>query len=258
MKRILLTIIISFAFIVPCYAVNGVDEEESLSDLIKAKNDKTKPESELCPETRMKNQCMTCHSYPDMSLKEKATDANRLLPADTEIKDEGKTAYLYITAIDSFYVEKFFKYVSWHPEITKCVFEIHSPGGSLFEGWRIVGLMELWKAKGMIIETRCHGFAASAGFVLFVNGSQGHRFASATSELMWHELYTFSVFKVSRPSASMDEAIVLRHLQDTASNYLADRSNMSAEEWDAKVHKKEFWCNGAEAVKYGLSDGEPK
>ena len=27
---------------------------------------------------------------------------------------------------------------------------------------------------------------------------------------------------------------------------------------DAKVHKKEFWCNGEQARKYGLSDGYPK
>ena len=31
-----------------------------------------------------------------------------------------------------------------------------------------------------------------------------------------------------------------------------------AKEWDEKVHKKEFWRNGEQAIKYGLSDGYPK
>ena len=249
MKRILLTIIISLVFIVPCYAENGMDKEES-----------TQPETSLCPKTKMKDSCTRCHAIPDWTIKEKDPGANSILGSysDIEIRDNGKTAYLYITDISSIGVANFFKYVSWHPDINKCVFEIHSPGGSLFQAWRIVGIMEVWKAKGMLIETRCYGFAASAGFILFVNGTPGHRFASATAELMWHELYTFAMFKVSRPSDSMDEAIVLRHLQNTASKYLSERSKLSAEEWDKKVHKKEFWCNGAEAIEYGVSDGEPK
>ena len=117
--------------------------------------------------------------------------------------------------------------------------------------------MEYWKSHGMIIETRVHGFAASAGFILFVNGTPYHRFASATAELMWHELYTFEFFKVSRPSDVEDDAIILRHLQDTANNFLAERSILTAEQWDEKVFKQEFWCNGKEALEYGLSDGFP-
>ena len=175
---------------------------------------------------------------------------------DMSIKDN--VAYILIDGINSNAIEKFFDYLVWHPEIERCVFEIHSPGGSLFEAWRIVGMMELWKAKGMIIETRCYGFAASAGFIIFVNGTPGHRYASATSELMWHELYTFAMFKVSRPSDTEDEAIILRHLQNTASNFLSQRSKLSKKEWKEIVYKKEFWCNGEEALGYGLSYGYPK
>ena len=229
-----------------------------LSTLVFAEDEDDEKLVSICPKTLSEDSCMDCHSIPDWSLIEKLPDANRNFPFGPEmiIKDT-KVAYLFITSISSTSVDKFFEYVRWHPEIEKCVFEIHSPGGSLFEAWRIIGLMELWKSKGMLIETRVHGFAASAGFVLFVNGTKGHRFASATAELMWHELYTFEFFKVNRPSDAEDEAVVLRHLQSTASNYLAKRSNLTAEEWDEKVKKQEFWCNGAEAVKFGLSDGLP-
>jgi len=231
----------------PSNAENGIPEE------------KLKPEISLCPKTKMKDSCMTCHVYPDMSLKEKEPGANRIFPYATtmHLKDDGKTAVILITDIVSEQVAEFFEYIDWHPEINKCIFEIMSPGGSLFEGWRIIGLMEAWKSKGMIIETRLHGCCMSAGFIIYVNGTKGYRLASETAELMWHELYTFAMFKVSRPSDTMDEAIVLRHLQDTASKFLAERSKLSAKEWDGKVHKKEFWCNGEQAVKFGLSDGYP-
>ena len=249
MKRILLTIIISLTFLVPCFGVNGTGGE-----------DEGKTESSICPKTKMKDSCFKCHSIPDWSLKEKTPEANREIPCCPEmtVTDNGKTAHLFITEINSSHAATFFEYLSWHPEIAKCVFEIHSPGGSLFEAWRIIGLMEHWKARGMVIETRCYGFAASAGFILFVNGTPGHRFAAATSELMWHELYTFAMFKVSRPSDTEDEAIILRHLQNTASTFLAERSKRTVEQWKEMVYKKEFWCNGEEAKEYGLSDGYPE
>jgi len=214
----------------------------------------------ICPTTKMAESCTDCHSLPDWSLIEKKPNANRAYPYGPvmNIVEDGKVAYLFITNISSSEIADFFEYLRWHPEVERCVFEIHSPGGSLFEAWRIIGLMELWKANGMIIETRCHGFAASAGFVVFVNGSPGFRFASETAELMWHELYTFKFFSVDRPSDVEDEAVVLRHLQTTANDYLAKRSNLTAEEWNKKIHKKEFWCNGKEALDYGLSDGIPK
>ena len=216
-------------------------------------------EASICPKTKVEDSCMDCHSIPDWSLIEKLPDANRVFPfgPNMNIVKDGKEAHLLITGISSLSVDKFFEYVGWHPEIEKCVFEIYSPGGSMFEAWRIVGFMELWKSKGMTIETRVHGFAASAGFLLFVNGTMGHRLASNTATLMWHELYTFDFFKVTRPSDAEDEAIILRQLQTTASDYLAKRSNLTSKQWDEKVYKKEMWCNGKEAVKYGLSDGLP-
>ena len=213
----------------------------------------------ICPIKKVDKDCTDCHVLPDWTLKEKKPNANRSFPygPDMNIIEDGKVAYLLITGISAFEVSSFFEYVRWHPEIEKCIFEIYSPGGSLFEAWRIVGMMDLWKSNGMIIETRVHGFAASAGFILFANGTKGHRFASATSELMWHELFKFDFFKVTRPAEVEDEAVVLRHLQTTANNYLAERSNLTSEQWDDKVFKKEFWCNGAEAIEFGLSDGLP-
>ncbi len=213
----------------------------------------------ICPTTKMDDGCLSCHTAPDWSLIEKAININRKFPIGPTmtVSKDGKIATILITGIVSAEVESFFEYSDWHPDIEKAVFEIHSPGGSLFEAWRIIGLMEYYKSRGLIIETRVHGFAASAGFIIFVNGTKDHRFASKTAELMWHELYSFSFFKVDRPSGLEDEAKVLRHLQNTASKYLAERSTLTIKQWDEKVHKKDFWISGDQAVQYGLSDGTP-
>jgi len=249
MKKIL-SVFLIFGLLVSQVFAETPQKEEVVS----------KVEVNYCPKTKLTDSCMMCHVVPDWTLKEKEPYSNRVFPKTTTmfLEDEGKTAVVLVTNIESPEIEGFFEYVKWHPEINKCIFEIHSPGGSLFEAWRIVGLMNFWKAKGMIVETRCYGFAASAGFIVFLNGTPGHRFASPTAELMWHELYSFAFFKISRPSDVEDEAVILRHLQDTASTYLAKRSILTKEEWDEKVRKKEFWCNGAEATNFGISDGIPK
>ena len=117
--------------------------------------------------------------------------------------------------------------------------------------------MEAQKLK-MIIETRVHGMAFSAGLIIFANGTKGHRYAAKQSEIMWHELITFAMFKISRPSDIEDEAVILRHLQNTGNHFLAARSNLTVKQWNEKVYKKEFWFTGEEALKIGISDGYPK
>jgi len=209
-----------------------------------------------CPKTKMQEKCLFCHITPSFELKEKAPDASLTYP-NSSTKIIGKVGYYYLTDISSVEVRAFFDYISWH-DINHVVIEIQSPGGSLFDAWRIVGLMDYWKSKGYVIETRVYGFAASAGFLIFANGSNGHRFASSTCELMWHELTTFKLFDFAGPSDKEDEAKVLRHLQTTANEWLAARSKLTADEWDKRIRKKEFWCNGKQAqTEYGLSDGEP-
>ena len=76
--------------------------------------------------------------------------------------------------------------------------------------------------------------------------------------MMWHQLWIFKQFEVVTPSGAIDEAEVLQHLQDTASTFLAAHSSLTAEEWQERVKRKEFWCNGEQALEFGLSDGYPK
>ena len=221
------------------------------------KEEEKKPVVQQCPKTKMTESCLGCHVIPSFKLKESPPDAIFEYPnPDTKIM--GGTGYFFLDDIDDNEVIAFFDYISWHPNIKHIVFEVQSPGGSMFRAWRIVGLMDLYKARGYTIETRVHGFAASAGFMIFANGTKGYRFATPTAELMWHELISFTMFDISGPSDKEDQAKVLRHLQDTANNWLVQRSKLTKVDIDEKIRKKELWMNGQQAVEYGIADGMPK
>ena len=223
-----------------------------------AGDDEDKPKEpklqSICPKTLMDSSCLTCHSYPSFILKEISPESRYDYPV-SGMRNIGDTVYYVIRGIDSDNVQAVFNYVEWHPPVKRIVLEIYSPGGSLFEGYKIVGLMKHMESKGYIIETRCYGFAASAGFLVMASGSKGHRFVSEIQEGMWHELITFEMFAVSGPSDKEDEARVLRHLQDTANNWLSSVSKLTKADIDLKIRKQEFWMNGKEAVEYGFADG---
>lgn len=214
----------------------------------------------ICPTTKMDKDCLTCHESPGFELKPiKEKDPADIYdpPYGVEwIIDKGEyTLYYKLTNIHDGQVFDFYQYASRH-SADRVIIEIYSPGGGLMAAWRIVGLIKMYENRGIKTETRVHGYAASAGFVIFVSGSKGMRMISPQAELMWHELVTFKMYDVSGPSDKEDEAKVLRHLQDTSNSFLASVSKLTKKEWDALTRKKEFWTNGKQALeKYGLADG---
>ena len=218
-----------------------------------AGEDEIKPES-ICPKTLMKDSCLTCHSYPTFILKEINPESRYEYPI-TNMRLVGDTAHYVLQTVRAGEVQDFFDYILWHPFVKKIVIEVHSPGGSLFDGYKIVGMMQHMMAQGYVIETRVYGFAASAGFLIAASGTKGHRFVSPTSESMWHELMSFTMFAIDTPSDSEEKARVLRHLQDTANEWLASVGNLTMSELNEKIRKREFWLNGREAVEFGFADG---
>lgn len=224
----------------------------------------------MCPVTKMSGkiyECKTCHMmrvdengklFFGLKPVEPYAHYNASTPSHTTVMEsDGKTVvWNFITSIGTAYdVKALYDWLSWHPELKHIVFDIQSPGGSLFGAERIVGLMNELKTKGYIVETRCYGFAASAGFYIFVNGTKGYRFATEYAELMWHELITFSLFSIEGPSDKEDQARVLRHLQDGRNQRIADVTGMTKEEVDEQIKKKELWLYGTQAVEMGVADG---
>ena len=216
-----------------------------------------------CPKTKIVGDvydCFRCHimklndGNPVFGLKEIRPDAHMVYPDGVKIIN-GK-GYFMVESIDSNLGDKvmdYFRYLKIH-NIKNAEMEIHSGGGSLFEAWRIKGMMDEFKAEGNIIETRLRGIALSAGSLIFLAGTRGHRYANPQSEMMFHELWSFAFFKFESVSDKEDEAKIYRHLQDTLSQWVTTRGRIAKEELDAKIRKKEFWINGQEAFELGFVD----
>jgi len=214
----------------------------------------------ICPVTKVKGKlsdCLLCHVAGSFQVKETNPDDLRSYPCpDMFVRDS--RAYLVIKDIDSRLADNvllFFDYLNRH-KIDHAIFELHTPGGSLFDACRIIGIMTAWEQakEGRIVETRVNGFAASAGFLIATSGTMGYRFVSKISQMMFHELWTFSMFKITSPSSSEDEAKILRYIQDTINDWIVSRSKLTKEKLNEKISKKEFWVNGQEAVQYGFMD----
>jgi len=102
------------------------------------------------------------------------------------------------------------------------------------------------------------GMALSAGAIVFVAGTKGHRIANSQSEFMLHELGYFKggLFYIEKvtPSSAEEEANILKHLQKTITDWFATRGNLSVKELEAKIKMKEFWLSGREAYECGFVD----
>jgi ATP-dependent protease ClpP protease subunit len=197
--------------------------------------------------------CLKCHTLPDFKLKEADPYRHLNLPDKTELwKDD--IGYFLIDDMSASTFKNAIRFL-YDRDVKHVIVEVKSFGGSLFEAWDIQSTMAEYEKKGVVFETRCSAYAMSAGFVILVAGTKGHRMVSSKAELMFHELWTFEMFKISTPSSTEDQARILRHIQDTASGWLSSRCNLTKEEIDKKVYKREWWMNGKEAKEVGLVDG---
>ncbi|MHA2219498.1 MAG: ATP-dependent Clp protease proteolytic subunit, partial [Candidatus Hodarchaeales archaeon] len=154
----------------------------------------------ICPETQITTNCMSCHTMVrgdgekyTLGLKEIPLEAGLNLPDGAKLVYQGDDIVLryVISSINDNFVEELFRYLSWHKNIKHIIFEVHSSGGSIFDAKRIIAHMDKFKNNGGIIETHCPGWAGSAGFLVFINGTKGYRFIHPYAELMLHELWTF-------------------------------------------------------------------
>jgi ATP-dependent protease ClpP protease subunit len=255
MKRYFFVLFMIFALV--GLTTNVFSEPEVKKEEIKMKGG-------MCPITQVSGKiddCMECHLPKTFKIKESLPFEDWEMPnySSSMIIEDNKPVgkfkiYGSVGGSDPRNLDEFFIYLDMnHKEVKKMVIEIHSPGGSLFEGYKTIGVMKYWRSKGYKIETRVHGFAASAAFFIFCGGDT--RLVSPEAELMWHELITFAMFDVSGPADKEDQAAVLRHLQDTANTMLSEVSNMTKDEIDQKIRKKEYWMNGRQAFEDGFATG---
>jgi len=250
------------AFVAQGYAMptgeETVDAAEAAADVAEA----GQPKAGYCPVTLVKGDywdCARCHVERPAAgmgwpLKESSPTAKYDPPAGVRVLYRAGefVGYILLDSIAAHYINNAFEYLNWHPEITKVIIEVQSPGGAVFEAWRIVGIIVGWHDR-FEIETQIKGMAFSAGFLIFQAGEV--RAAAPHAELMWHEVRSWVMFDEKTPSKLSDEADVYRHLQDNAHRWILERvGGVDKKELDELVNKKEYWLTGSDALEVGFVD----
>ncbi len=126
-------------------------------------------------------------------------------------------------------------------------FYINSPGGAVSDGLAIYDAMQMVKSD---ITTICIGRCASMGAVLLSGGTKGKRYITPKSEVMIHEVSTFSMGKLGEVKISFDHS---NTLNERIIKILSDNTGKSIEQIREDI-QKDKWFNAEEALKYGLVD----
>lgn len=220
----------------------------------------------FCPATKMSDnsKCMDCHEMivkdgkPAFGLKEIPVSAGYDLPHRTKITkncEDELSLYFKNRGTGSDSIRDISDFMYEHPEFKCFIMEMDSPGGSVMDAWRGVGILEEMRNRGIKIETRCYGFAASAGTILLLAGDIGKRFVNPHAEIMFHKLWTFAMFKLDDPDTAEDQAALMRHLQTNINDFIIDRTDLDRSILDSEIYKKDWWVTGEEALSLGIIDG---
>lgn len=213
-----------------------------------------------CPKTLLEDtlMCARCHTFPSWKVKEAKPDEVLDYP-NTRLRIRNEMAfYTMRSVIDESEIETlsdtldYLKYQ--HPEVTTLKFDILSGGGSMFDGWQLISMLE--RKKGNLkIQTEVQGFAASAAFLLFLAGEERATYDYAI--LMWHEVWTFRMFSLDTVSSSEEKARMMRFFQNNAHTFILSKAK--SDKLDAKklnervAGEKQYWMTGKEALDIGFA-----
>ena len=123
--------------------------------------------------------------------------------------------------------------------LKKVIISLKSYGGGYFDSLAIISLIEELQAKGVVVEIRVYGNAASGAFLILLAGTKGNRLASPTTMVMWHEIISGKFFAIETTSSKETEAEMYRYLQNNVNEYIAKHSNITKEELDRKIKEQE-------------------
>ena len=225
------------------------------------KKTETEETKSICPLTQITDQktCQGCHEVQRKDgafvwgVKDKAWLDD--VPFNAKLRYYAEDPYMYflLEDIDASNVLKAYEYCVKHG-IKKVHMEIQSPGGSVVEAWRIIGLMENYKNRyGIVTDTESLGMAASAGFLILASGT-GTRTAAPTAMIMCHELWSLSFLKLETPAKALDDAENLRIWQDNLNRWISSHSKVTMDEIAAKIKHRSWWMVGEDAYKWGFVD----
>jgi ATP-dependent protease ClpP protease subunit len=198
--------------------------------------------------------CLKCHTK-DWRLKEVDPFGHYDTPFGTElVYRNGKVvAYFLLNSIESSsQLRNFFEWCNRHSEIETTIIEIKSYGGAVFEGLECVGIMRSWWDRFHVV-TMMPGYGFSMGFVAMQGGEE--RLVDRYAQGWAHEMWSIAFLKVDTPASLETDAKEYRTIQTNLSELMIARTKISLEEIEERMHKKNYWMNGAEMVEIGFADG---
>lgn len=126
---------------------------------------------------------------------------------------------------------------------------INSPGGSVYDGFGIIDLMECSKVK---IQTVAIGCVASMGSLIFVAGTPGHRIMSRNAYMMTHQFSEYLEGKYHDLVAARTHE---DELHDRFVQFYKKNSAMTEKQINEILLKSsDTYINAERALEYGLCD----
>ncbi|HEA68479.1 hypothetical protein LCGC14_1265410 [marine sediment metagenome] len=163
------------------------------------------------------------------------------MPYGVGVKN-GVGSFVFKGTIASTYIPDALKYFSKN-NIRQVVIEVHSPGGSLFEVWRIISLLESYDNE-IKYQTRALGLAGSGGFMVFLAGDE--RLVSRHASFMWHNTKGYGIDEEAN-----------KMFDDRSNAYIASRTDMTIDQVREKIKngEKDWYFGAKEAIALGIAHG---
>jgi ATP-dependent Clp protease protease subunit len=122
---------------------------------------------------------------------------------------------------------------------------INSFGGSVYDGFALIGVMENSKTP---IHTYCYGSAMSMGFIIYI--STHVRFAHKTSTLMYHEISDVFWGNITGAKQNIKEC---ERIQKVYDDYVLSRTKIPVDKMnDYKARKDDWYMSAQEGLKYKI------
>lgn len=126
---------------------------------------------------------------------------------------------------------------------------VSSPGGSVFAGYFLFDAVRELSRQNHKITTHAQGWAASMGGIILQAGDW--RVMGRETMLMIHEPSSIAWGKAFEVK---DEADLLERLHRRMAVIYAERSNLTADEIQAKTSRRDWWLDAPEALELGFVD----
>ncbi len=126
---------------------------------------------------------------------------------------------------------------------------INSPGGIVSSGLAIKDAMDVVK-KTNPISTTCIGQAASMGAFILTNGTQGKRYATPNSSILFHNLSAGTHGNLSDIRIAVKQ---MERINATLQSIICENTGRTPEEV-AKALDRDNWMTPEEALEFGAID----